>query len=114
MGVVAKRAAHVTRNEARFTRLDPDLAAPAQPTAWDRANRAVLSRHVDDALRALTAGERDVITMRFRNGLSIEQIAAQRKTAPQTVKELERRGLRKLCAELAAYRSDHDPVAEGS
>jgi RNA polymerase sigma factor (sigma-70 family) len=69
---------------------------------------------VDDALRALTAGERDVITMRFRNGLSIEQIAAQRKTAPQTVKELERRGLRKLRAELAAYRSDHDPVAEGS
>jgi DNA-directed RNA polymerase specialized sigma24 family protein len=46
--------------------------------------------------------------------MSIEEIAAQRRTRQQTVKELERRGLRKLRAELAAYRSAHEPVSDGS
>jgi RNA polymerase sigma factor (sigma-70 family) len=114
MGILKKRARHVIRNEARFQPLHPAMAAAAPVAGWDRANRALLRRRMARAMRVLTAGERDVITMRFDQEMSIEEIAALRRTRQQTVKELERRGLRKLRAELCAYRSAHEPPSEGT
>ncbi len=100
-----RRAVDTVRSEeARFRREEkvPDDIAPSiDDEVWSRT----LSDSVRSALKALSDGEREAITLAYFGGLSYVEVAAKLGAPEGTVKSRIRSGMRKLSVSLAGVAS---------
>lgn len=96
LGVVRKLALNLKRRECKLllTRQEPE--APVSVDAID----PILQSRIDRAMRVPSRSERDVIGLHYLESWTVAEIATARGVSPKTVKELLRRGRRKLKVEL--------------
>ena len=104
MAAVGNLARHVIRRQSCTADLTEVPGRRQSSTDWDRAAHALLTKSVSNAMLRLSNGERAVLIARFYLDQGIVEIDAGRGVKPQTVKELERRALRKLGEALRMYR----------
>ena len=83
----------------------PEQAAPVPPLFERLASREIGDR-VRTELSKLPFGQRDVLTRHFIDGIEINEIAAARRTKPQTVRKLKDEGLCKLRSRLVGLFSE--------
>jgi RNA polymerase sigma-70 factor (ECF subfamily) len=106
LGVIRHRAKHVIRRHSRTLVLHREQDEPQPTAAWQQAHAALLGRDLRRAFSCLTRAQREILDLRFLEGLAVGSVAEVRRVKPQTVKELERRGLARLRRALQC----HDPA----
>lgn len=102
--VLRNRAMHVNRDAALLVSVPGDevgMSRSSDPWLRDPA----LRQRIRSALSRLPARERQVAVLHWVEGHTVPSVARQLGIAPRTVKELARRGRRKLRNDLAAARS---------
>jgi RNA polymerase sigma factor, sigma-70 family len=105
-GVIRHRASHINRREARVVALSGDDVLGDVSDAWQCAARVVVARDVSRALKMLTPREREMATLHWIEGWSSRQIGEALGVSVRTVKELLRRGRRRLRSNLSQYSDD--------
>lgn len=88
------------RQRSKLQPLNQQLPDRTLPADWELAEHLQRKRQLLHALDLLTTGERSVIRQHYLLGRSIREIADSRRCTVATVKELIRRGRRKLRAHL--------------
>ena len=83
--------------DERYASLEP---VDAQPLAWEQVSQGEQNARINAALLTLPAQYREAIILRFRDELSLEEIAAVTGTPLGTVKSRIYRGLDGLLAQL--------------
>lgn len=105
-GVIRHRASHINRREARMVALPEDDVLGDVSDAWQCAARVVVARDIGRALKTLTPREREMATLHWIEGWSSRQIGESLGVSVRTVKELLRRGRRRLRSNLSQYVDD--------
>ena len=108
MGIARNLVADYYRQRERVTevKLTPDVAATQEASPIQLALRSERKAELMAAIHELTDDQRDVILMRFMEGINIEGVAKAIGKTPGAVKGLQYRALRALAEKMKEFSAE--------